>query len=184
CRLRLLASAVQYELMDDALVCHRRVLGETRIPFSHVEEIYVFKERRFGSSRSYWACTIRAGGQRYSLSAAHRLSLLRTEDRTPTYIPFIKEFEKRAISTNPELRFIVDEYGQRLGTRIYGRATLWAVIILSRIPRRAAANICAIIFRRFGVMLRGHRHARRQLVAAFPNLNRREIRQLLHGMWD
>jgi len=183
CRPRLLQTPVRYELTDDCLIS-RRPFGANKVPFSAIEEIYVFKERRFGSSRAYWACRILAGGREFNVTAAHRLSLTRTEDRTSTYIAFIKEFERRAIEANPELRFIVDEYRETLGTRIYSRAALWAVAGLSRLPRRFGATLCATIFRGVGPLLRGNRHAGRQLTAAFPTLSAREVRRLQRGVWD
>jgi len=183
CRPRLLKAVIKYELADDGLICQRQ-FAVTGIRFVDIEEIYVFKERRFGSSRSYWACTILAEGQKFNLTAGHRLSLTRTEDRTSTYIPFIKEFERRAIGAKPGLRFIVDEYRETLGTRIYSRVALCAVAGLSRLPRRLGANLCAGVLCGVGPLLRGNRYAHRQLMAAFPTLSTREIRRLQRGMWE
>jgi Kdo2-lipid IVA lauroyltransferase/acyltransferase len=183
CRPRLLQAAAEYELTDDGLVC-RAASRATKIAFADIREIDVFKKRYFGSSRAYWACTIFAMGQRFDLSAAHRISLTRTEDRTPVYIPFIKEFERRAKAANPGLRFVVDEYRETLGTRLYGGAAAYALVLLGFLPRRASAAVCAAILRSVGPLLRGNRHARRQLKAAFPTLGARETRQLRRGMWD
>src|SRR5580693_9815331 len=129
CRPRLLQAAVEYELTDDGLTC-RAVSRATKVAFSDIREIDVFKQRRFGSSRAYWACTIFTIRQRFDLGAAHRVSLTRTEDRTAAYIPFIKEFERRAIAANPGLRFVVDEYRENFGTRLYGRAAAYALVLL------------------------------------------------------
>jgi KDO2-lipid IV(A) lauroyltransferase len=183
CRPHLLEPAVEFELTDDGLARHG-LFGATNIGFADIAEIAVFKERRFGSSRSYWASTIRADGQRFKLTAAHRVSLLRTEDQTSSYIPFIKEFERRAIAANPALRFIVDEYRQTLGTRMYGRVALFVIRLLSRLPRKVSASICGATFRYVGRMFRGNRHAARQLAAAFPALGTRETRRILRGMLD
>jgi KDO2-lipid IV(A) lauroyltransferase len=183
CRPRLLQAAVEYELTDDGLTC-RAVSRATKVAFSDIREIDVFKRRRFGSSRAYWACTIFTIRQRFDLGAAHRVSLTRTEDRTAAYIPFIKEFERRAIAANPGLRFVVDEYRENFGTRLYGRAVAYALILLGCLPRRASAAVCAVILRNVGPLLRGNRHARRQLNAAFPTLGASETRRLQRGMWD
>jgi KDO2-lipid IV(A) lauroyltransferase len=183
CRPRLLQAAAEYELTDDGLAC-RALSRAAKIAFTDIREIDVFKQRRFGSSRAYWACTIFATGQRFDLGAAHRVSLMRTEDRTPAYIPFIKEFERRAIAANPGLRFVVDEYRENFGTRLYGRAAAYALVLLGCLPRRTSAAVCAVILRNVGPLLRGNRHAGRQLEAAFPALGARETRRLQRGMWD
>jgi Kdo2-lipid IVA lauroyltransferase/acyltransferase len=183
CRPRLLQPAAEFELAADGLV-YRGPFGVANIPFSDITEIMVFKERRFGSSRSYWACTLRAGGRKFRLSAAHRLSLLRTEDRTASYIPFIKEFERRAVSGKPDLRIINDEYRESLRMRLSGRVTLCALELLGLLPRRVSASLCAAAFRCAGPMLRGHRYAHRQLATAMPALDAPTRRRLVLGMWD
>jgi KDO2-lipid IV(A) lauroyltransferase len=183
CRPQLFQATVEVELTDNGLE-YRGILGAKKIAFADIDEINAFKERRFGSSRSYWACTISAVGQRFRLSAANRVSLTRTEDRTSIYIPFIKEFERRAIAANPALRFVVDEHREALATRIYGHATLYALVLLARLTRRASASLCAAVLRNMGPLLRGNRHARQQLIAALPALSSREARRLLRGMWD
>lgn len=183
CRPRLSQAVVEFELTDTGLTC-AGLFGVTQIPFVDIDEIDVFKERRFGSSRSFWACTIFAKGQRMSLSAAHRVSFFRTEDRTSRYIPFIKEFESRSMAANSKLRFVVDEYREALGTKIYGKAAVWGIDLLGRLPRRVSSTIIAAIFRCIGTFLRGNRYARRQLAAALPTLGRRDTRRVLRGMWD
>jgi Kdo2-lipid IVA lauroyltransferase/acyltransferase len=183
CRARLFQPPAEFELTGDGLTRHTR-FGATRISFSDIDAIDVFKERRFGSSRSYWASTIAAGVRKFHLTAAHRASLIQTEDRTPNYIPFIKEFERRAIAAKPELRFTVDEYRETLATKIYGRVALWSIVPLSLLSRRKSAAVCAAVFRLVGPMLKGHRYAWAQLTAAMPTLKPRETRRILRGMWD
>jgi KDO2-lipid IV(A) lauroyltransferase len=182
-RPQLFRPAVEFELTDNGL-SYRGALGTITIPFGEIDEINVFKERRFGSSRSYWACTICALGQRFRLSAVHRVTLTRTEDKTSTYIPFIKEFERCAIAANPGLRFVVDEYREGLGTQIYGRAAAYGLVLLGFLPRKASASLCAVALRSIGPILKGNRYARQQLTVAFPALGRQEISRLLCGMWD
>src|SRR5688572_21049979 len=103
CRAGLFQPACDYDLQVDRLV-RRGPAALVDIPFADVEKIVVFKERRFGSSRSYWACTIKGRGRRLRLTSAHRVGPLKTEDRTPNYIPFIKEFERRVLAANPSIR--------------------------------------------------------------------------------
>ncbi len=183
CRPRLFQPIFEFELGEDGLA-RREPFGTTKIHFDEIAKIEVFKERRLGSSRSYWACIVRGGRQMFKLSAGHRLSLTRTEDRTPNYIPFIQEFERRAVSARPAINFIVDEYREALGPRMYGPVALCVIGCLSRLPRKVSASICAAVLRNVGCVLGGNRYARRQLRAAFPTLSSREVRAIVRGMWD
>jgi KDO2-lipid IV(A) lauroyltransferase len=152
--------------------------------FTEIAQIEAFKERRFGLSHSYWAHTVRADGQEFRLSAGHRLSFLRTEDRTPSYIPFIQEFERRAVAAKPALNFILDEYREAFVDRMYGRVAVCAIRFFGRLPRKVSASICGAIGRNVGFIFKGNRYARQQLSAALSTLTSREIRLLLRGMWD
>jgi lipid A biosynthesis acyltransferase len=183
CRPRLFGSDFEFELTEDELT-RRGPLGAAKICFADIAQIEVFKERRLCSARSYWACTVRADREVFRLSAGHRLSLTRTEDRTPSYIPFIQEFERRAVAAKPALNFIVDEYRQALGPRMYGRVAVCAISFLGLLPRKLSASICAAVLRNVGWMLGGNRHASLQLSAALPALSSRERRSILRGMWD
>jgi KDO2-lipid IV(A) lauroyltransferase len=183
CRARLLQPACDYELQVDRLL-RRTPRGTADILFSDIEEIAVFKERRFGSSRSYWACTVKGKGRELRLTSAHRAGLLQREDRTASYIPFIKEFERRALAANPSIRFIEDEFRQSIGIKTSGVLSLWVLALMRRFTRRQAASICGAAVRWVGPVLRGHRHARGQLHAAFPAMGSHEVRTVLRGMWD
>jgi KDO2-lipid IV(A) lauroyltransferase len=172
-----------YELEADRIV-RSGLSGAVDMPFARIAEITVFKERRFGSSRAYWACTIVGGGHELRLTSAHRRGALQIEDRTASYIPFIKEFERRAIAAHPALRFIDDEFRETLATKISGWLSLRIIWLSGCLTRRLAASICGFAARCVGPMLRGHRHARRQLQLAFPGMGSRETRRILRGMWD
>lgn len=183
CRARLFQRVYDYDLQVNRLV--RRGSAEAvDIPFAQIGEIAVFKERRLGSSRSYWACTIKGNGRSFRLTSAHRVGLLETEDRTASYIPFIKEFERRALQANPAIRFVEDEFRQSLGTRISGALSVFVIAIARRLTRRQAAMVCGAVVRWVGPMLRGQRHARSQLRAAFPAMGTSETNVILRGMWD
>ena len=183
CRPRLFQPAFEFTLEQDGLA-RRGPFGTRKMHFDEITVIEVFKERRLGSTRSYWACTVRTDRQTFRLTAGHRQSLRRTEDRTPIYIPFIQEFERRAVSAKPAVDFIGDEYREALGPRLYGPAALWAIRCLGRLPRKVSASICAAILRNVGFMLSGNRYATQQVSAAFPQLSARETRAIVRGMWD
>jgi KDO2-lipid IV(A) lauroyltransferase len=183
CRAHLLQPACDYELHADR-VLRRGPRGTAVMLFSDIEEIAVFKERRFGSSRSFWACTVKGGGRKFRLTSAHRAGLLKREDRTAGYIPFIKEFERRALAANSAIRFIDDEFRETIGIKASGVLSLWVLALMRCFTRRQAASICGAAVRWVGPMLRGHRHARGQLHAAFPAMGSDEARGVLLGMWD
>jgi Kdo2-lipid IVA lauroyltransferase/acyltransferase len=183
CRASLFQPSYDYELEADRLV-RRGPSGAADMRFADIAEITVFKERRFGSSRTYWACTIAGERRKLRLTSARRRGALQIEDRTASYIPFIKEFERRALANHPSPRFVDDEFRETLGTKISSWLSLRMIGLLGGLPRRWAASICGTAARCIGPMLRGHRHARRQLQLAFPGLGPSETRRVLRGMWD
>jgi Kdo2-lipid IVA lauroyltransferase/acyltransferase len=183
CRAGLFQPSYDYELEADRLV-RRGPSGAVDMRFADIAEITVFKERRFGSSRTYWACTIVGDRRKLRLTSAHRRGALQIEDRTTSYILFIKEFERRALANHPSPRFIDDEFRETFGTKISGWLSLRIIRLSGCLTRRVAASICGVAARCGGPMLRGHRHARRQLQLAFPGMASQEIRRILRGMWD
>ena len=184
CRASLFQPNREYELQPDRLVLRQSSGPNKNIPFSDISRITVFKERQFGSSRSYWATTIHCQGRSIRLTSAHRVGFARLEDRTERYIPFIKTFERNALAANPGIVFTNDEYREALVTKICGFLASWITRILGLITRRQAASICGATLRLIGPLLRGNRHADRQLHAAFPELGLTDVRRIAQGMWD
>lgn len=182
CRARVFYGSRSYELMDDCLVVIG-ASGTVRVYFTEIAEISVFKERQLRSSRSYWACTIRDHKHTHRLGAAHRAGLIRIHDRTDRYIPFIKEFERRALAANPDIRFVDDEYRESAVTRMTGYLVCQLMKLSGRLTRKHAGSVFGSIFRCVGWMSRGNRYARRQLVAAYPGLSQSELNTILRGMW-
>jgi len=62
CRAGPFQPTYDYELETDRLV-RRGPSGAAAMRFADIAEIAVFKERRFGSSRTYWTCTVAGGGR-------------------------------------------------------------------------------------------------------------------------
>src|SRR6185436_551861 len=141
CRAGPVQPSYVYELEADRLVRHGPS-GAVEMRFADIAEIAVFKERRFGSSRTYWACTVAGDRRKLRLTSAHRRGALQIEDRTASYIPFIKEFERRALATHPAPRFVFDEFRETLGTKIAGSLSLLMIRLSGRLTRRQAASIC------------------------------------------
>ncbi len=183
CRARIFYKSRSFELRPDCLVVNAWS-GAVNVPFADILEISVFKERQLRSSRSYWACTIQNHRQTLRLCAAHRSGLVRIQDRTSSYIPFIKEFERRALAANPGIRFIDDEYRETIVTRAGGFLVCRLIGLSGRLTRRQAGLAFGSILRWVGWLLRGNRYARRQLLAAYPNLSNSELKGILRDMWD
>ncbi len=158
---------------------------EGRLDYSGIREVRICKVRYFGSRATYWRCTFHYGfGRRIRLQAAHFSGLRRIEDRTAAYIPFIKKLEAWVAAANPEVVFregrpwiaVIDAAAGRLfvllqrSTRIVGLA--------------AAAPVAQALMRVIGPRLKGHRVARQNLIAAFPEKSAAEIERILGEMWD
>jgi len=159
--------------------------NEAGIAYRDVTRVKVYQSRFWGSSRSYWTCMLypRQGKSIY-LSAAHVVASRKIEDRTQTYIPFIKELEGRIARHNADARFIV---GRSWLSRLDGAVAGAAVLILRQIwrfDRDRTAVVSAGLMKRIGPRLRGHRVARAQLKTAFPEKSSEEIEEILDGVWD
>jgi hypothetical protein len=115
CRASPFQPSYDYEPGADRLV-RRGPSGAADMRFADIAEITVFKERRFGSSRTHWACTIAGDRRELRLTSAHRRGALQIENRTAGDTPFIKEFERRALANHPRPRFIEVEFRETLGT--------------------------------------------------------------------
>ena len=155
------------------------------VAYADVASLDICKERFLGSSATYWRCIVRpASGARIRIGAASRSGWRGVEDRTAAYMPFIKEFEARVAAANPNR--IVATGPTPLG-RIEegaGRAAIHVLHAIGRIAPDRCADFAAFLLRRLGPRLRGHRTARAQLAAAFPEKSAAEIEAILGGMWD
>ena len=79
--------------------------GPHRLPYAEIDETIVYKVRFLGSSATYWRCVLRSRlERRITLCAASYTGWRRIEDRTESYIPFIKELEARISDANPRLQ--------------------------------------------------------------------------------
>jgi Kdo2-lipid IVA lauroyltransferase/acyltransferase len=155
------------------------------VPYADIARVEVCKERFLGSSASYWRCVLypKAGGQ-IRLGAASRRGLRRIEDCTATYIPFIKELETRIASANPQRIMVEGETWLGRIEQGIGRLAVWLLRAIRHTDPDRCADIAAWVLRHAGPHLRGHRTARSQLTAAFPEKSAAEIEQILRGMWD
>jgi KDO2-lipid IV(A) lauroyltransferase len=158
---------------------------EGHLDYSSIRTVQVYKVRYFGSRATYWRCVLHHGwGRRMRLQAAHYMGFRRIEDRSATYIPFVKQLELRIAVANPHAAFKhgrdwLGYYDAALGTLF-----LLAQKIIRLVSLDAAAGIAARLMRRIGPLLKGHRIARANLVAAYPEKSASDIERILLGMWD
>src|SRR5437868_5269991 len=79
---------------------------EGHLDYSSIRTVQVYKVRYFGSRATYWRCVLHHGrGRRMWLQAAHYAGFRRIEDRSATYIPFVKQLELRIAVANPHAAF-------------------------------------------------------------------------------
>jgi KDO2-lipid IV(A) lauroyltransferase len=183
-RSRWFARERTYRLGSDGFEwCQGRRSGH--VAYADVARLDICKERFLGSSATYWRCILYLrGGAKIKLGAASHCGFRGIENRTASYIAFVQELEKRVAVGNP--RRIVTT-GEPWLDRIEEFAGRLAVRVLRAIrhtnPERWA-DIAAGVMRRLGPRLRGHRMARAQLAAAFPDKSTGDIEKILIGMWD
>ena len=156
------------------------------IRYDEVARVIVYKARFLGSSASYWTCVLvpRTGRRRIKVSAANRVGLRAVEDRTATYIPFIKELEARIAAVNPEAQPRTVGHWLSRVEAAGGQVAVRLLRGMRRLDFDRTANAAGWLGRRVGPWLRGHRVARQQLELAFPEKTPAEIRRILGGMWD
>ena len=106
------------------------------------------------------------------------------EDRTSTYIPFIKELEARVATANVNARFVRGRGWLSRVESAVGWVAVKSLLMISDFDRNRSADVLAKGARMLGPRLRGHRIARAQLKAAFPERNSEDIDKIIDGMWD
>lgn len=159
--------------------------GSRRVAYRDIDDIAVFQTRFWGSARKYWSCVLRLRtGKKIRLSAAHRAGLHAIEDRTPVYIPFIKELEARIKAANTKARFVLARSWLSRVEIVLAGIAIKLLGTLRHVDRNVSADTAAWLMRKIGPWLRGHRTARMQLALAFPEKSAESINHILTGMWD
>ena len=159
--------------------------GQGSVAYQAIAKIKAYQTRFWGSSRSYWTCILYPyNGKKIYLGASHRLRWRAIEDRTKTYIPFIKELEARIAAANVNSRLVI---GRSWLSWVEG-ALGWVAVQTLRVVRRfdcdRSAGVLAKVMRILGPRLRGHRTAHEQLKASFPEKSAGDLEIILDGMWD
>src|SRR5258707_829112 len=134
-----LSAERRYWLEPEALAYADR-RGTRQVRYRDIEQVHVFKVRYLGSSTTYWTCVLfpRSGG-RIRLSAASRAGFRAVENRTATYIPFIKELEARIAAANPSVQSVAGRHWLSALEAFGGRLMVGCIRLLRHVPRRRLA---------------------------------------------
>lgn len=156
-----------------------------RVAYREIDRMHIYKERFLGSSASYWSSVLYCrSGKKIRLGAAHRAPFRSIEDRTATYIPFVKELEARVQRFNPNATFQPGSYWLSRREDIAARTAVALLRGTRRLNPDRCGAIAAGVMRVLGPWLQGHRLARANLAAAYPEKSAAEIEKILSGMWD
>lgn len=127
-------------------------------------------------------------GTRIFLNSTHVVRFRVAENRAASCTAFVAELKARVAAANPNVKvFNKLRWSYRLAMAA-DRAWYSVGHLLFKLIRRLdidrAANFAGWALRKFGPRLRGHRTARLNLTAAFPDKSTAEIERILAGMWD
>jgi Kdo2-lipid IVA lauroyltransferase/acyltransferase len=173
-----------YRLERDALRW-TNACGEGCAAYASITKVRFYKARYVGSRKTYWRCDLRdRRGRRIRLQAAHHAQDGGIEDRSAAYVPFVRQLETRIRTANPAATFIAAGHWLAVVDAVVGSLVVGAQKSTRLVRLDRAAGVAAWLMRRIGPYLKGHRVARENLVAAFPEKSPDEIERILAGMWD
>jgi KDO2-lipid IV(A) lauroyltransferase len=187
-----LSSERTYRLADDGLECVNG--GATQLtPYRDIVEIQEYKDKVRGPSsanqsrRFDYELRCR-DGQKIVLKSKHSVGLLVAEDRSSSCNSLVGELSKRVAEANPEAKFSKTlRWVYKLDIAVQGVRD-WIGFYLLKMLRwidfDRGMDFAAAVMRRVGPYLRGHRTARANLTAAYPEKSPAEVEQILIGMWD
>jgi KDO2-lipid IV(A) lauroyltransferase len=170
---------------------------EGRILYGDVDEVRLYRLFMPGAAaidkKVMWRMHLHcSSGDRLVLSPLHYVRFRSWEDRSAVYVPFADALLQRLHNANPQIKIIREHYwtmrlrlAAKRRTSAIGGAILLKLfwIVRDRDPDRTA-DAAARFMRSTGPWLRGHRVARKNLMAAFPDRSGPEIESILEGMWD
>jgi Kdo2-lipid IVA lauroyltransferase/acyltransferase len=181
-----------YRLLPDGLECRT---GETTrlVPYADIVEIHEYKSKVFGALAAQlprrFDYVLRArNGDKLIVNSIHHPCFRVVENRLSSCVDLVAELRPRVAAANPNVKSInalswtyrlanvADQAWYRIGLLIFK--------LIRRTDLDRTAGFVAWMLRRIGPRLRGHRTARANLVAAYPDKPAAEIEQILGGMWD
>jgi len=127
-------------------------------------------------------------GRKIPINSIHVVRFRVAENRAASCGAFVAQLKARIAAINPSVKFLDKlSWWYRLDTAA-GSARNGLGHVLFKLIRYfdvdRAANFSAWVLCRIGPRLRGHRTARANLMAAYPDKGATEIERILSGMWD
>lgn len=187
-----LSAERSYRLLPDWLEWRER--GATHVVrYGDIVEIREYKGKVWGAlsaqlPRSFDYVLRARDGEIYILNSIHRPRPGAAENRAATCTALVDELRRRVATANPN---VISVNGLRWSYKLANAADrLWYRIglLFFKLVRRSdldrASNFAARLLRRIGPRLRGHRTARANLAAAYPEKSAAEIERILGDMWD
>jgi len=127
-------------------------------------------------------------GERIALNSIHRVRFGFGENRSASCLALVDELRRRVAAANPDVRSFNELTWTYKLANAADRASYRIGLLLFKLIRRTdfdrTADLVAWALRRIGPRLRGHRTARANLTASYPEKSAAEIERILAGMWE
>ncbi len=181
-----------YRLLPDGLEWREGTESHV-VPYGDIVEIREYKGKVFGAlsaqlPRSFDYVLRDRDGKKYLVNSIHRPRPGAAENRAATCTTLVDELRRRVAATNPRVTSVNDlRWSYKLANstdRLWYRLGLLFFKLVRRSDFDRSSRIAAGLLRRIGPRLRGHRTARANLVAAYPEKSAAEIERILGDMWD
>ncbi len=187
-----LAPERSYRLLPDGLEWREGTASHV-VPYGDIVEIREYKGKVFGGlsaqlSRSFDYVLRGRDGETYLLNSIHRPRFGAAENRAASCTTLVEELRRRVAAANPNVTSINDlRWSYKVANaadRLWYRIGLLFFRLIRWSDFYRSSNIAARLLRRIGPRLRGHRTARANLAAAYPEKSAAEIERILGDMWD
>lgn len=181
-----------YRLLPDWLEWRERNATHV-VRYGDIVEIREYKGKVWGAlsaqlPRSFDYVLRARDGEIYILNSIHRPRPGAAENRAATCTTLVDELRRRVAAANPNVTSVNDlRWSYKLANaadRLWYRIGLLLFKFVRRSDLDRASNFAARLMRRIGPRLRGHRTARANLAAAYPEKSAAEIERILGDMWD
>lgn len=188
----LLSPERSYRLLPDGL--EWREGDATRVVrYGDIVEIREYKGKVWGTlsaqlPRSFDYVLRGRDGEEYLLNSIHRPRFGAAENRAASCTVLVDELRKRVAAVNPSVRSVNNlRWSYKVANaadRLWYRVGLLLFKLIRWSDFERSSNFAALVLRRIGPRLRGHRTARANLTAAYPEKSAAEIERILAEMWD
>ena len=188
----LLSPERSYRLLPDGL--EWREGDATRVVrYGDIVEIREYKGKVWGAlsaqlPRSFDYVLRGRDGEEYLLNSIHRPRFGAAENRAASCTVLVDELRRRVAAVNPSVRSVNNlRWSYKVANaadRLWYRVGLLLFKLIRWSDFERSSNFAALVLRRIGPRLRGHRTARANLTAAYPEKSAAEIERILAEMWD